>query len=90
MYTKGPWKCVYWGSAIEIRSSVCIGIAHIKSIVDNGVTPDKQAREDARLIAASPDLFEAAKLALSLIGPMDSGMREAADALRAAITKAES
>jgi hypothetical protein len=79
-HTPGPWKFVQGGSGNFPTWNVRIG--------SNLVTlPSAASMEtldaDARLIAAAPDLLEALKLALSIIG-----FGKEHDAISAAISKA--
>ena len=99
-HTPGPWKVVDkhpQRSAIDIRTNKKYGFDnHIaalyinpttgQTIDKNGITrKDVERMANARLIAAAPELLEAAKIILELELPEEThGLEE----LRAAIAKA--
>jgi hypothetical protein len=77
-HTPGPWRIT----------------RGVRVIQDTGKPPTRERRiadvsweEDARLIAAAPDLLEAARLVRDAVAPMD--MEPAYQALESAIAKAE-
>lgn len=83
-HTPGPWKLDgVWGLVIGPKGQeICAIHARLPEV------PTEQAKENARLIAAAPDLLEACRKLLAFLestiikGP-------AVDELRAAIDKAE-
>jgi hypothetical protein len=78
-YTPGPWKFASpWVQTVDDKTP----IANFNFYA---------AKEDnARLIAAAPDLLEAAKFALTIIGERNQDTLASAEAqLRDAIAKAE-
>jgi hypothetical protein len=86
-HTPGPWayhdKAAY-GLAITTGNIAAQNIASVQAYV--GLT-HTQARANARLIAAAPDMFAALRAAEQ---QLDYGQYDAAqDILRAAIAKAE-
>jgi hypothetical protein len=83
-HTPGPWKVSGGGNAPVIQAQddtwICTSCAPTK----------EEARNNARIIAAAPDLLEAANSALKLL--RGSGFTESTGAviqLKAAIAKAE-
>lgn len=50
---------------------------------------DDEAEANARLIAAAPDLLDACAFALTILEGMGNGQGDAANACRAALSKAE-
>jgi hypothetical protein len=86
-YTPGPWKAVEgWDKIIRIHSDTCTGIAQIGT--------GKGDKDDASLIAAAPDMYEALKGIYNALihrvgGLPDSSFTDAYFAIKAAIDKAE-
>jgi hypothetical protein len=82
-YTPGPWKTLSWGQTIAINSNDYMGIAHINAggDSDKGI-PSQLDRDNARLIAAAPELLEALQAILTAPDYMIG------DIARAAIAKA--
>lgn len=77
MQTKGPWEYSIFEEYPEERGGYFVYAPGIKSCIAKIITtgahsdydPEKsEAHDNARLIAAAPDLLEACKSALSAIG----------------------
>ncbi len=92
-HTRGPWFAV--GHSVEAErdkpSHRAVLVAHVYDEVDNG---PPEWRWNARLIAAAPDLLEAARAAYEVLPllPTVPGMEErlwARKALHAALARAE-
>ena len=90
-HTPGPWHAssTHLGAAFDIGAEDGSSVALVHGFLENGA---KEFRANARLIAAAPDLLKAAK-ALLARWPTDqhegSPLKDEADALRAAVLKAE-
>ena len=90
-HTPGPWHVTKGPAAREIRAD---DGPYIASVYDIAVTYGER-NANARLIAAAPELLDAARLAVDAIGQTrdDFGLKveleKAYLALRAAIAKAE-
>lgn len=95
-YTPGPWRvCFQSPSVVETgyREGAGVSIVRIeplpKALGEYG-NLDEQRFSNARLIAAAPELLEAAKLSLELINRQLPGIHfDEKDDLRMAIAKAE-
>ena len=86
-YTPGPWKYIPGIVKHYVESEngdLRIGIQEM-DLLDGHSVP---AEANARLIAAAPDLLEAAKLALEKC-PFPVGAMKAKEALKNAIAKTE-
>ena len=92
-HTPGPWK----QQTLLVTDALGVTVAHCTRWEGYGVAPRPDIAEaNARLIAAAPNLLEAAKLALAVIDfclpyiTQETDRRAHAErALRAAISKAE-
>ena len=88
-HTPGPWEVDKETGEITARETV-LGI--IYGVDDfpcyEGEDIDEECKANASLVAAAPDLLEAAKLALEKC-PFPVGAMKAKEALRTAIAKAE-
>lgn len=86
-HTPGPWKAVSAAACAEVECMEIAEVANMRVIPAAGGWPTPGAPEDdARLIAASPELLEFAKEWLSRQGSDDNYMTAKA---RAVIAKAE-
>jgi hypothetical protein len=92
-HTPGPWQAVQIRDGLwhVINDPHRVPIAVVDHSRDGHPPTRKQAEDDARLIAAAPDLLHAAKLALTIIEGLEHQTSESIDGnlLRAAIAKAE-
>ena len=91
-HTPGPWTLKLTENGhpvIEDR----VGRKVVEQFCNGGTSEGSEGRDNARLIAAAPDLLAACKTMLSSMRLMDDGaedvQREAEDMMRAAIAKAE-
>jgi hypothetical protein len=95
MHTKGPWKIAtyinYYGFSIHTDARGCIAERWYER--ERTEEYDREMQANARLIAASPMLYEACKAAIPIIGkdlnPTDNPAFAVLDLLRAAIQRAE-
>ena len=87
-HTPGPWEDCLESKGI-IRSVNSKQPNAIESIVARTEIENPEERANARLIAAAPDLLEAAKLSLKMLEFNPGKDHPACDILRAAIKKAE-
>lgn len=91
-HTPGPWRS---NTAFDTKylKHVCQGDSNVVARVNGGGVAEETAIADARLIAAAPELLEAAKRMVAYVG--ENAIREFAEAgnpahlLIAAIAKAE-
>jgi hypothetical protein len=60
-HTEGPWTCIPWSGQIEVRTkdNKTGGIAFLGNR-EEGAIPTAQTRANAKLIAAAPEMLEAA------------------------------
>lgn len=90
-WTPGPWVPTSDGHYVSPENDQTTILAIVSSFVRSVKKPAAEREANARLIAAAPDLVEAAIAALKFIDTMfeEFGVGgEEADALRAALTKA--
>jgi len=100
-WTPGPWQVCNTYHAVHgerVRNIALCGNAHIPQGNGRILVPDDEAKANAHLIAAAPDLYEACKKArnvLALIETFDELIRtprrrfeEAIDAIDLALLKA--
>jgi hypothetical protein len=91
-HTPGPWKATHIGDG-EYRREIVVDIKNCGQIC--AVLDDGNGREDARLIAAAPELYEALNALIrgpGLCGPEEWRTKCLRDAIGkgvAALTKAE-
>ena len=91
MHTPGPWTS---GRAIPADDTVSrivrAGVDHIAVVMDlEGAA--QEAADNARLIAAAPDMLEALRAMVDYFGPhpdVDNGLDETLTAARAAVARA--
>lgn len=85
-HTPGPWKAVTQQTAAEFDCMEIADISHMRVVPESGgwPTPGKP-EDDARLIAAAPDLLSALQ---ELVGWQTCAPDEAVAAAHAAIAKA--
>jgi hypothetical protein len=84
-FTPGPWQVYPEGINVP-HYDVCPRV--VSDYPSGRSVSDPISDEDARLIAAAPDLLEAARLALQTLDEAGRGQSKAAHALSAALTKA--
>lgn len=93
-YTPGPWTAVHATVAAQIDVMEIAEVAYMRVIPASGGWPTARTPEnDARLIAAAPELLEACKLIVSVfdaLPPTSAARTERLqiNAARAAIAKA--
>ena len=89
-HTKGPWKAVSALASVEFNCMEIAEVAYMRVVPECGGWPQQGTpEEDARLIAAAPELLEALIDALALIElvmPIEGDVTRNA---RKAIAKAE-
>ncbi len=90
-HTPGPWKVIRDGNDLSVRSANSRDtgkITHL-DIAENigGLRPGpdftdrSEAKANARLIAAAPDLLEALQRLVKAVDPESTGWDEAVDAI---------
>lgn len=89
-HTPGPWTAIKHGNFIEIAPDITsLGVPN-QELIDLRKSVHSEALANAHLIAAAPELLEAAQIALKLIrGCGFTDNTAAVIALKAAIAKAE-
>jgi hypothetical protein len=82
-HTKGPWRAN--GNGVHTETGQCVALGYMD--------PMEQRWDDARLIAAAPELLEACKGFVEQFGPYeddsDKDTRRLLGEMKAAIAKAE-
>lgn len=88
-HTPGPWKAVSAAAASEVEVMEIAEVAHMRVIPAAGGWPTPGAPEDdARLMAAAPELLAALERLLASGDVRDAGEAGALKQARAAIAKA--
>ncbi len=93
-HTPGPWKAVSSGVSAQIDCMEIAEVSHMRVIPASGGWPTPgEPEDDARLIAAAPDLLEALRKAVVLLAGVcvhspELEAYETYEAVSAAIAKA--
>ena len=88
-HTPGPWIAEPCGHADRVDVWTGSGIGHVAA-VSTGLTPDPSAKANARLIAASPELFEALETLVQRVSDLGAnGFSQEVAKGKAAIAKAK-
>ena len=82
MHTPGPWR-------VEIRRTASMPWWHINTATVHGEITVNTSEDDARLIAAAPELLEALQLAVNLLSDYSGDEASDIPSLLAVIAKAE-
>lgn len=80
-HTAGPWELAGWNGICNSQGEAIATVPHVRG--HSSITQD-EAKANARLIAAAPDLLEACKAALT-----EGDDYVAMEKIKAAIRKAE-
>ena len=86
-HTPGPWKAVSSGVSAQIDCMEIAEVSHMRVIPASGGWPTPgEPEDDARLIAAAPDLLQSCKMALEALEALQGGCTDSDDGTVEALT----